>query len=72
VPSEKRRLPFFKRKLVVSKFITQGLKRSEIAAAMLVSHHTALVFVERMNPKLKANSRTRAVHEAPKQGLLRR
>jgi DNA-binding NarL/FixJ family response regulator len=51
-------------------FITKGFTSDEIAALMSLSRHTVLTFIRRIYSKLEVNSRTEAVYEARKQGLL--
>lgn len=54
----------------VLELITKGFTSNEIAALLLVSHHTVLTFVRRIYAKLKVNSKTEAIYEARAQGLL--
>lgn len=58
------------RETEVLEFITKGFTSDEIAVLMSVSRHTVLTFVRRIYSKLEVNSKTEAIYEARKQGLL--
>ena len=58
------------REMEVLEFITKGFTSDEIAGLMSVSRHTVLTFVRRIYAKLEVNSKTEAIYEARKQGLL--
>lgn len=58
------------REMEVLEFITKGFTTDEIAALIKVSRHTVLTYVRRIYAKLEVNSKTEAVYEARKQGLL--
>lgn len=54
----------------VLEFITKGFNYDEIAGLMAVSRHTVLTFVRRIYAKFQVNSKTEAIYEARKHGLL--
>ncbi|MDD5336628.1 MAG: response regulator transcription factor [Rhodoferax sp.] len=54
----------------VLEFITKGFTSDEIAALINVSRHTVLTFIRRIYAKLEVNSKTEAIYEARKLGLL--
>lgn len=54
----------------VLEFITRGYTSDEIAKLMSVSRHTVLTYVRRIYAKLEVTSKTEAIFEARKQGLL--
>jgi DNA-binding NarL/FixJ family response regulator len=54
----------------VLEFITRGYTSDEIAELMNVSRHTVLTYVRRIYAKLEVTSKTEAIFEARKQGLL--
>ncbi len=58
------------REMEVLELITKGFTTDEIAALIEVSRHTVLTYVRRIYVKLEVNSKTEAVYEARKQGLL--
>lgn len=58
------------RETEVLEYITKGFTSDEIATLMSVSRHTVLTFIRRIYTKLKVNSKTEAIYEARKQGLL--
>lgn len=58
------------REMEVLELITKGFTSDEIAGLIKVSRHTVLTYVRRIYAKLEVNSKTEAVYEARKQGLL--
>ena len=50
---------------------TKGFTYEEIAQMMRVSKHTVMTYVKRSYRKLQVNSKSEAVYEARKLGLLR-
>ncbi|MDD5334560.1 MAG: response regulator transcription factor [Rhodoferax sp.] len=54
----------------VLEFITRGYTSDEIAELISVSRHTVLTYVRRIYAKLEVTSKTEAIFEARKQGLL--
>jgi DNA-binding NarL/FixJ family response regulator len=58
------------REMEVLELITKGFTSDEIAALISVSRHTVLTFIRRIYAKLEVNSKTEAIYEARKQGLL--
>lgn len=68
--SNKQRAALSAREMEVLEFITKGFTSDEIADLMSVSRHTVLTFVRRIYAKLEVNSKTEAIYEARKQGLL--
>jgi len=68
--SDRQRTALSAREMEVLEFITKGFTSDEIAALMSLSRHTVLTFIRRIYSKLEVNSRTEAVYEARKQGLL--
>ena len=66
----KQRTALSAREQEVLEFITKGFTSEEIATLMSVSRHTVLTFVRRIYAKLEVNSKTEAIYEARKQGLL--
>jgi DNA-binding NarL/FixJ family response regulator len=55
----------------VLEYITKGFAYDEIARLLEVSRHTVLTYVRRIYAKLQVNSKTEAVYEARKLGLMR-
>jgi DNA-binding NarL/FixJ family response regulator len=55
----------------VLEYITKGFAYDEIARFLQVSRHTVLTYVRRIYAKLQVNSKTEAVYEARKLGLMR-
>lgn len=55
----------------VLEYITKGFAYDEIARLLQVSRHTVLTYVRRIYAKLQVNSKTEAVYEARKLGLMR-
>jgi DNA-binding NarL/FixJ family response regulator len=51
--------------------VTKGFTYDEIAKLLAVSTHTVMTYVKRIYRKLQVNSKTEAVYEARKMGLLR-
>lgn len=51
--------------------VTKGFTYDEIAKLLAVSPHTVMTYVKRIYRKLQVNSKTEAVYEARKMGLLR-
>lgn len=51
--------------------VTKGYNVKEIAGLLAVSPHTVMTYVKRIYRKLQVNSKTEAVYEARKMGLLR-
>ena len=60
-----------KREREVLEYITKGFTTDEIAKLLLVSRHTVLTYVRRVYAKLEVTSKTEAVYEARKRGLLK-
>jgi DNA-binding NarL/FixJ family response regulator len=54
----------------VLEYITKGFGYDEIARLLEVSRHTVLTYVRRIYAKLQVNSKTEAVYEARKLGLM--
>lgn len=52
-------------------YVTKGFTYDEIAGLLAVSRHTVLTYVKRIYRKLQVNSKTEAVYEARKMGLIR-
>lgn len=59
------------RELAVLTMATKGFTYEEIAQMMHVSKHTVMTYVKRSYRKLQVNSKSEAVYEARKLGLLR-
>lgn len=59
------------RELAVLTLATKGFTYEEIAQMMSVSKHTVMTYVKRSYRKLQVNSKSEAVYEARKLGLLR-
>ncbi|AKJ26921.1 response regulator [Caldimonas brevitalea] len=59
------------RELAVLTLATKGFTYDEIAQMMSVSKHTVMTYVKRSYRKLQVNSKSEAVYEARKLGLLR-
>lgn len=55
----------------VLNLVTKGYNLKEIAGLLMVSPHTVMTYVKRIYRKLQVNSKTEAVYEARKMGLLR-
>jgi DNA-binding NarL/FixJ family response regulator len=51
--------------------VTKGFTYDEIAGLLGVSRHTVMTYVKRIYRKLQVNSKTEAVYEARKLGLVR-
>lgn len=69
-PSDKMQAELSAREKEVLEFITKGFTADEIANLISVSRHTVLTYVRRIYSKLNVNSKTEAIFEARKQGLL--
>ena len=61
----------FQREREVLNLVTKGYNFHEIASLLAVSSHTVMTYVKRIYRKLQVNSKTEAVYEARKMGLLR-
>jgi DNA-binding NarL/FixJ family response regulator len=59
------------REHAVLSLVTKGFSYQEIASLLRVSPHTVLTYVKRIYRKLRVGSKTEAVYEARKLGLLR-
>jgi DNA-binding NarL/FixJ family response regulator len=59
------------REAQVLELVAKGFTFEEIAQRLAVSHHTVQTFVRRIYAKLEVHSKTEAVHEARRMGLLR-
>jgi DNA-binding NarL/FixJ family response regulator len=59
------------REHAVLSLVTKGFSYQEIAGLLRVSPHTVLTYVKRIYRKLRVGSKTEAVYEARKLGLLR-
>ncbi|MCS7001540.1 MAG: response regulator transcription factor [Dehalococcoidia bacterium] len=59
------------RERAVLNLVTKGFSYQEIATLLRVSPHTVLTYVKRIYRKLQVGSKTEAVYEARKLGLLR-
>ncbi len=70
IATDKARTALSDREQQVLEFITKGFTSDEIADLMSVTRHTVLTFVRRIYRKLEVNSRTEAIYEARRQGLL--
>jgi DNA-binding NarL/FixJ family response regulator len=70
LPAEKVRVALSAREQQVLEFITKGFTYDEIAGLMSVSRHTVLTFVRRIYAKFEVSSKTEAIYEARKNGLL--
>ncbi len=68
--SIKQRTALSSREQEVLELITKGFTSDEIAVLMSVSRHTVLTYVRRIYTKLEVNSKTEAIYEARKLGLL--
>jgi DNA-binding NarL/FixJ family response regulator len=55
----------------VLSLVTKGFTFGEIAGLLVVSQHTVMTYVKRIYRKLHVSSKTEAVYEARKMGLLR-
>ena len=69
-PCEKLRVALSAREQQVLEFITKGFTSEEIAGLMSVSRHTVLTYVRRIYAKFEVNSKTEAIFEARRYGLL--
>ena len=67
---EKSPVTLSPREQEVLEYITKGFTSDEIAGLMAVSRHTILTFVRRVYKKLEVRSKTEAIYEARKLGLL--
>jgi len=70
VATEKSSTVLSPREQQVLEYITKGFTSDEIAKLMAVSRHTILTFVRRVYKKLEVRSKTEAIYEARKLGLL--
>lgn len=70
-PTEER-VALSAREREVLGYITKGFTSNEIAGLMSVSYHTVQTYVRRTYEKLKVNSKSEAIYETRRQGLLRR
>jgi DNA-binding NarL/FixJ family response regulator len=66
----KARASLSAREQQVLEYITKGFTTDEIAKLLIVSKHTIQTFVRRIYSKLEVSSKTEAIYEARKQGLL--
>jgi DNA-binding NarL/FixJ family response regulator len=66
----KSRASLSAREQQVLEYITKGFTTDEIAKLLIVSKHTIQTFVRRIYSKLQVSSKTEAIYEARKQGLL--
>ena len=55
----------------ILKLVSQGFSSKEIAQKLGLSYHTVTTHIKNIYTKLQVNSRTEALHEANKLGLLR-
>jgi DNA-binding NarL/FixJ family response regulator len=60
-----------RRESEVLNYIAKGFNFEEVARLMVLSRHTVLTYVRRIYAKLEVRSKTEAMHEARKLGLLR-
>lgn len=58
------------RQIKVLKSISQGFSSKEIAEKLDISYYTVTTHIKNIYTKLQVNSRTEAIHEAVKQGLI--
>lgn len=70
LPGDRQAPVLSAREQEVLELITKGFTSDEIAALLKVSRHTVQTYVRRIYAKLEVNSKTEAVYEARKQGLL--
>ena len=59
------------RERAVLSLVAKGFSFDEIAALLVVSRHTVMTYVKRIYRKLQVGSKTEAVYEARKMGLVR-
>jgi DNA-binding NarL/FixJ family response regulator len=55
----------------ILKFVSQGFSSREIAEKLDISYYTVTTHIKNIYTKLQVNSRTEALHEAAKLGLIR-
>jgi len=58
------------RQIKILKFVSQGFSSKEIAQKLDISYYTVTTHIKNIYNKLQVNSRTEALHEAAKQGLI--
>jgi DNA-binding NarL/FixJ family response regulator len=58
------------RQIKILKLVSQGFSSKEIAQKLSISYYTATTHIKNIYSKLQVNSRTEALHEASKLGLL--
>lgn len=58
------------RQIKILKFVSQGFSSKEIAEKLDISYYTVTTHIKNIYNKLQVNSRTEALHEAVKQGLI--
>lgn len=59
------------RQIKILKLVSQGFSSREIAEKLDISYYTVTTHIKNIYSKLQVNSRTEALHEAAKLGLLR-
>lgn len=71
-PADEAEVPALsERERSVLNLVTKGYSYDEIASLLSVSRHTVLTYVKRIYRKLQVTSKTEAVYEARKMGLVR-
>ena len=58
------------RQVKILKLVSQGFSSKEIAEKLTISYYTVTTHIKNIYNKLQVNSRTEALHEAVKLGLL--
>ncbi|MBT3205349.1 MAG: response regulator transcription factor [Gammaproteobacteria bacterium] len=58
------------RQIKILKFVSQGFSSKEIAEKLDISYYTVTTHIKNIYTKLQVNSRTEALHEASRLGLL--
>lgn len=59
-----------KRQIKILKLVSQGFSSKEIAEKLTISYYTVTTHIKNIYNKLQVNSRTEALHEAMKLGLI--
>ena len=58
------------RQIIILRYISQGFSSKEIAQKLSISYHTVTTHIKTIYKKLEVNSRTEALHEAAKLGII--
>lgn len=71
-PTPKTPETLTERQIKILTYVSQGFSSKEIAEKLSLSYHTVTTHIKNIYAKLQVNSRTEALHEAAKLGILDR